>query len=115
VGCNLLGYGTTSGQIANQARVFAAEPAIRARLNTVYIFSVFAGGAVGSAVAGICFSAFGWPGVVGSGLGFLLFAAIALTWSSPYVRRRADTVGAAAGAVRESAQDLTRVGTGGRR
>lgn len=26
VGCNLLGYGTTSGQIANQARIFAAPP-----------------------------------------------------------------------------------------
>ncbi|MET8030384.1 MFS transporter [Streptomyces avermitilis] len=78
VGCNLLGYGTTSGQIANQARIFAARPAIRARLNTVYIFAVFAGGAVGSAVAGVLFSAFGWTGVVFSGLGFLLLAAVVL-------------------------------------
>ncbi|MEV8092552.1 hypothetical protein [Streptomyces nigra] len=57
VGCNLLGYATTSGQIANQARIFAARPAIRARLNTVYIFSVFAGGAAGSAIAALSFSA----------------------------------------------------------
>ncbi|CAM5655257.1 MULTISPECIES: MFS transporter [Streptomyces] len=80
IGCNLLGFGTTSSQIANQARVFAAQPAIRARLNTVYIFSVFAGGAAGSAVAAASFSAAGWSGVVMTGLGFLLLAAVALTW-----------------------------------
>jgi predicted MFS family arabinose efflux permease len=78
VGCNLLGYGTTSGQIANQARIFAAQPAIRARLNTVYIFSLFAGGAAGSAVAGVLFAAHGWTGTVSTGLGFLLLAAVVL-------------------------------------
>ncbi|MFE2814612.1 MFS transporter [Streptomyces nigra] len=82
VGCNLLGYATTSGQIANQARIFAAGPALRARLNTVYIFSVFAGGATGSAIAALSFSAFGWAGVVGTGLGFLALAAAVLAWHS---------------------------------
>ncbi|MFE0439851.1 MFS transporter [Streptomyces nigra] len=82
VGCNLLGYATTSGQVANQARIFAAGPAIRARLNTVYIFSVFAGGATGSAIAALSFSAFGWAGVVGTGLGFLALAAAVLAWHS---------------------------------
>ncbi|MFI9469918.1 MFS transporter [Streptomyces sp. NPDC052492] len=80
VGCNLLGFGTTSSQVANQTRVFAAQPALRARLNTVYMFSVFAGGAVGSSVAATAFSTFGWAGVVATGLGFLLLAAISLTW-----------------------------------
>ncbi|MET7438881.1 MFS transporter [Streptomyces sp. NPDC004082] len=89
IGCNLLGYGTTSGQIANQARVFAAQPAIRARLNTVYIFAVFAGGAVGSAVAGVFFSAFGWTGVVGSGMGFLLIAVLVLALDTSRARHSA--------------------------
>ncbi|MFB6782627.1 MFS transporter [Streptomyces sp. NPDC056352] len=89
VGCNLLGYGTTSGQIANQTRIFAAQPAIRARLNTVYIFAVFAGGAVGSAVAAVMFSAFGWAGVVFSGLGFVLLAGMALAGNVLHMRRRA--------------------------
>ncbi|MFI8209341.1 MFS transporter [Streptomyces werraensis] len=80
VGCNLLGFGTTSSQVANQARIFAAQPAIRARLNTVYMFSVFAGGAAGSSVAAAAFSTCGWAGVVATGLGSLLVAAIALTW-----------------------------------
>ncbi|QIY65936.1 MFS transporter [Streptomyces sp. RPA4-2] len=101
VGCNLLGYGTTSGQIANQARIFGAQPAIRARLNTVYIFAVFAGGALGSAVAGVMFSAFGWGGVVGSGLGFVLLAGIVLVRHAVHVRRGGDRTAVVAGAVRE--------------
>ncbi|MFG3590762.1 MFS transporter [Streptomyces sp. NPDC047990] len=80
VGCNLLGYGTTSGQIANQARIFAAGSAKKASLNTVYIFAVFAGGAVGSAVASEMFTAYGWDGVVATGMGFVLLAGVALVW-----------------------------------
>ncbi|MEU7336347.1 MFS transporter [Streptomyces sp. NPDC007074] len=99
VGCNLLGYGTTSGQIANQARIFAAPPEIRARLNTVYIFAVFAGGAVGSAVAGVMFSAFGWTGVVGGGAAFVLLAGVALVAQAAHVRRRGESGPAVAGAV----------------
>ncbi|MFF1932961.1 hypothetical protein [Streptomyces sp. NPDC058228] len=100
VGCNLLGYGTTSGQIANQARIFAAQPAIRASLNTVYIFAVFAGGAVGSAVAGVMFTAYGWAGVVATGLGFVLLAGIALAWHAVRVRHMVGGTAVAADAVR---------------
>lgn len=96
VGCNLLGYGTTSGQIANQARIFAAQPAIRARLNTVYIFAVFAGGAVGSGVAGVMYSAFGWSGVVAGGLSFALLAGITLARHALRPRPKADDAAAAA-------------------
>lgn len=100
VGCNLLGYGTTSGQIANQARIFAAQPAIRASLNTVYIFAVFAGGAVGSAVAGVMFTAYGWAGVVATGLGFVLLAGIALARHAVRVRHMVGCTAVAADAVR---------------
>ncbi|WP_329190161.1 MFS transporter [Actinacidiphila glaucinigra] len=86
VGCNLLGYGVTSGQIANQARIFTAVPGIRGRLNTVYMFAVFGGGAVGSGVAGVLFSASGWHGVVAGGLGFLLLAGLTLAWHGPRAR-----------------------------
>lgn len=112
IGCNLLGYGTTSGQIANQARVFAAQPAIRARLNTVYIFAVFAGGAVGSGVAGALFSAFGWLGVVGSGVGFLLLGTITLAWNTPPGRHRSDGAAAATDTAAEPSRETTGAGTG---
>jgi predicted MFS family arabinose efflux permease len=105
VGCNLLGYGTTSGQIANQARIFAAQPAIRARLNTVYMFAVFAGGAVGAGVAGVMFSAFGWTGVVVGGLCFMLLAGLALAWHSLRSPHRAAGTSVTVGAVRSATGD----------
>ncbi|MEU4098255.1 MFS transporter [Streptomyces sp. NPDC026673] len=107
VGCNLLGYGVTSGQIANQARIFTARPEIRARLNTVYMFAVFAGGAVGSAVAGVLFSAFGWHGVVSGGLGFLLLGGLALTWHA--LRTRGTGAGRARHARRREDADAAAV------
>jgi predicted MFS family arabinose efflux permease len=87
VGCNLLGYGTTSGQIANQVRVFTAGPEVRARLNTLYMFSVFAGGAVGTAVAGVLFTSYGWSGAIGGGFGFLGLAVVVLALHAGGSRR----------------------------
>ncbi|MGW3246266.1 MFS transporter [Streptomyces sp. NPDC001070] len=107
VGCNLLGYGVTSGQIANQARIFTAPAGIRGRLNTVYMFAVFAGGATGSAVAGVLFSAFGWPGVVAGGLGFLLLAGLTLAWHGLRSRRAATRPAGTAASPREEAADAT--------
>ncbi len=60
---NLLDFGLQSGQIANQARVFALGDDIRARLNTVYMVGVFAGGAAGSLAGTLAWSFAGWPGV----------------------------------------------------
>lgn len=94
VGCNLLGYGTTSGQIANQVRVFTAGPEVRARLNTLYMFSVFAGGATGTAVAGALFAAYGWSGAMAGGFGFLGLAVAALALHTRRTRAGAAVAGA---------------------
>lgn len=88
VGCNLLGYGTTSGQIANQVRIFTVGSEVRARLNTLYMFSVFAGGAIGTAVASALFASYGWAGVVLSGFGFLGLAVLVLALHARRTRRR---------------------------
>ncbi|MGW5057483.1 MFS transporter [Streptomyces sp. NPDC004096] len=79
IGCNLLGYGTTSAQIANQARIFAGPLAVRARLNTLYMFSLFASAAVGSALAVTLFESHGWTAVAWEGMAFLAVAALILT------------------------------------
>ncbi|MFC4913196.1 MFS transporter [Actinomadura gamaensis] len=50
------------GQIANQARVFAALPAARSRANTVYMVAVFLAGAAGAAAASACYGTLGWTG-----------------------------------------------------
>jgi predicted MFS family arabinose efflux permease len=78
VGCNLLDFGFQSGQIANQTRVFRLSAEFRGRVNTIYMCSVFSGGALGSLVGVHAFGAFGWFGVIGSGVGFLAVAALGL-------------------------------------
>lgn len=63
VAVNLLDFGMQSGQVANQTRIFALGGNIRARLNTVYMVSVFGGGAFGSLAGSLAWSIAGWPGV----------------------------------------------------
>jgi predicted MFS family arabinose efflux permease len=79
IGCNLLGYGTTSAQIANQTRIFAGPALLRARLNTLYMFALFASGAIGSAVALALFQGHGWTATVCVGMAFLATGTLTLT------------------------------------
>ncbi|MQT00537.1 MFS transporter [Streptomyces jumonjinensis] len=88
VGSNLLVLGTSSGQIANQARIFVLGEARVARLNTVFMLSSFSGGAIGSTASAAAYSAHGWTGTVLVGGGFLLPAAAALTAGRPRRPRR---------------------------
>ena len=78
IGVNLLDFGNQSGQIANQARIFKLDPAARARLNTVYMVATFGGGALGSVIGSLAWSAGGWHGVCATGIGLVLLAALAL-------------------------------------
>ena len=52
-----------SGQVANQARIFALRPQARARLNTAYMTCAFLGGSAGSWLGVRAYAAFGWNGV----------------------------------------------------
>ncbi|MGW9032891.1 MFS transporter [Streptomyces sp. NPDC055722] len=99
IGCNLLGYGTTSAQIANQTRIFTGPVALRARLNTVYIFALFASGAVGSAVGIALLQAHGWTAMACEGMAFLAIGALSLIVHAvrerraPGAQNSADTIG----------------------
>jgi predicted MFS family arabinose efflux permease len=55
-----------SGQVANQARIFALRPGERARLNTAYMTCAFLGGSAGSWIGVRAYAAFGWSGVCGA-------------------------------------------------
>jgi predicted MFS family arabinose efflux permease len=74
LGVVLLDLGVQSSQVANQTRIYAIDASARSRLNTVYMFTYFCGGALGSYLATICWSAGGWDAVCLLGLGFLLLA-----------------------------------------
>ena len=56
------------GHSTNQARVFRIDPTKRARLNSVYMFSYFVGGAIGSVLGVAAYSVFGWAGVCVAGI-----------------------------------------------
>ncbi len=70
VGIIVLDIGTQGMQITNQAVIYALRPEARSRINSVYMFCYFVGGAIGSVTAGIVYSADKWSGVCFLGAGF---------------------------------------------
>ncbi|WP_095202497.1 MFS transporter [Mesorhizobium carmichaelinearum] len=58
----ILDLGVQSSQVANQARIHALDPTARSRLNTIFMATMILGGAFGSGLAGLAYSAWGWSG-----------------------------------------------------
>lgn len=59
----LLDFAVQLNMVLGQRAVYALDPHSRARLNAVYMTSIFVGGTVGSMVASPIYEAFGWAGV----------------------------------------------------
>lgn len=70
LGIILLDLGVQGTQILNQSTIYTLRPEARSRLTTAYMTCFFIGGAIGSAVAAISFTHFGWTGVAVAGAGF---------------------------------------------
>lgn len=86
IGVILLDLGTQSGQVSNQARIYALNPEARNRINTVFMVSYFIGGALGSMLGSYSFAHFGWKGVCTFGLVFE-FTAILVHFVSSRMRQ----------------------------
>jgi predicted MFS family arabinose efflux permease len=69
-GVLLLDLGVQASHVSNLARVHALRPEARGRMNTVYMVTYFAGGALGTALGTWAWTAFRWPGVCAAGAGF---------------------------------------------
>jgi predicted MFS family arabinose efflux permease len=65
VGGFLAVLGSGCVHITNQCLIYALDPEARNRLTTAYMSALFAGGMVGSALAGSLYSAAGWEGACG--------------------------------------------------
>lgn len=66
-GVILIDLGLQSMHISNQSSFFALNLGATNRLNTVYMFSYFAGGSLGSYLASLAWKYFQWNGVVFTG------------------------------------------------
>jgi predicted MFS family arabinose efflux permease len=63
VGILVLDVGVQGLQVTNQSMIYRLAPTARSRVNSAYMVTYFAGGAVGSAVASVVYDASHWAGV----------------------------------------------------
>ncbi len=74
LGVILLDMGSQGTHISNQTRIYALPAEMHSRLNTVYMFTYFIGGTLGSALGTAAWSLGRWPAVCALGLGLMLLA-----------------------------------------
>lgn len=78
VGVVLLDAAAQGSHVTNQSQIFGLGAALRNRVNAVYMVAFFAGGAIGSAVAGLSLQHGGWMLVCASGAVFAVIGLITL-------------------------------------
>jgi predicted MFS family arabinose efflux permease len=67
LGLVLLDAGVQASHLANQTIIFGLDPALRSRINAIYMVSFFAGGALATMIAAVVWERFAWPGVCALG------------------------------------------------
>jgi predicted MFS family arabinose efflux permease len=70
VGILLLDMASQAQHISNQSEIFRLAPEARGRINSAYMTSYFAGGALGSAASAAAWAAGGWTAVSAVGAAF---------------------------------------------
>ncbi|HTZ42576.1 MAG TPA: MFS transporter [Jatrophihabitans sp.] len=82
----LLDLAVQAHQVLSQQEIYALRPDARARINTVYMGTVFVGGSLGSAASGVLYARWGWAGP--SVLGVLLGCCGLAVWAGSEIGRR---------------------------
>ena len=67
-GILLIDIGMQCIQLSNQTSAFALCPQASNRINTIFMTTYFVGGSMGTFLAGTFWQAFGWYGVIGTGV-----------------------------------------------
>jgi predicted MFS family arabinose efflux permease len=83
----LLDLAVQGSLVLSQQEIYALRPDARSRLNTVFIASVFFGGAIGSALSGLMYAWAGWIGIAGLGVALAILG-LAIWTVSQLLRRR---------------------------
>jgi predicted MFS family arabinose efflux permease len=73
----LMDLGIQIAHVSNQTRIYSIDPSARSRLNMVYMFCYFVGGALGSYLGAVCWHHAGWCGVCSFGAVILCLAILA--------------------------------------
>ncbi|MFT8637747.1 MAG: MFS transporter, partial [Pseudoclavibacter sp.] len=77
VGCAIaLDFSVQAHQVFSQSEIYRIDPGARSRINTVFMTTIFAGGAVASIATGLLHDEMGWGGVFTFGLTLPLAALI---------------------------------------
>jgi predicted MFS family arabinose efflux permease len=82
----VLDFGVQTNLVVGQRAIFALAPAIRSRLNGLYMASFFLGGAIGSALASPAYQGGGWALVSWIGMGLPMISLVVL--ATEFGRRR---------------------------
>jgi len=88
IGVILLDLGAQGNLVACQTRVYSLLEGARSRLNTVFMFSYFLGGSLGSLLGTLGWSIARWNGVCMAAILMLVAAFIVYFINSPEARRR---------------------------
>jgi len=72
----LMDLGIQIAHISNQTRIYSIDATAGSRLNMVYMFCYFVGGAIGSYLGAVCWRHVGWWGVCSYGAGILCLALV---------------------------------------
>lgn len=81
LGIVALDAGLQLAMISQQSIIFGLDDMLRARVNTIYVAALFAGGTLGSLMGGIVWSGFGWWGICVLGTVLALSALAVHRWA----------------------------------
>jgi predicted MFS family arabinose efflux permease len=73
----VLDFAVQMNMVLGQRAIYALDAASRGRLNALYMTAIFAGGAIGSALASTLYTQLGWTGIVVAGSGLALVSLVA--------------------------------------
>ena len=102
----LLDLAVQGHQVFSQREIYGLRPDARARINTVFMTTVFLGGALATGVAGVVHDRFGWTGVTLLGAALPLVGLVVWTVST-LGGRRAERAAAAAGGAADRSPSAT--------